>query len=277
MTTANAIPAAVPNAGPAAASAPGVAPLEHEVFAASFARSFIFCMVFLILLPFFVSMPMMIGMRASSGLLGDNWGLVVLAAAFGALMFLLLIELIFSIRTRVDLGPEKVRMTLPAGRGPTPMLRYKSHEFAYDQVQSIESRREIYGGAIVPVLLKGARVTLKNGQAISLGYVSEANTDAAFPYPEIAAKIAERARLPMINRGNVRRSVPQKFLGLKAAGTADDIIDEKEIEGLNRRHNVFMMVLIGVFLILMAIGIVEDFANGSPIGQTAGLAVATIS
>jgi hypothetical protein len=275
MTTAQATPQAVPDIGPAIASGP--APAAQEVYAASFLRSFIFCMVFLILLPFFFSMPMMIGMRASNGLLADNWGLFVLAAVFAVLMFLLLIELIFSIRTRVELGTEKVRMTLPSGRGPTPMLRYKSYEVPYDQVQSVETRREIYGGRFVPVLLKGARVTLKDGQAISLGYVSDANTDPTFPYPEIAGKIAERARLPLIDRGNVRRSVRQKFLGLKAAGTADDIVDEKEIEGLNRSHNLFMMVLIGVFLILMAIGIVEDFASGSPVGQTASLAHSMVS
>ncbi len=275
MTIAEATPAAVPEIGPATVSS--AAPAPQEVYAASFFRSFIFCMVFLILLPFFVSLPMMIGMRASNGLLADNWGLFVLAAAFAVLMFLLLIELIFSIRTRVELGPEKVRMTLPSGRGPTPMLRYKSYEVSYDQVQSVETRREIYGGRLVPVLLKGARVTLKDGQAISLGYVSDANTDPTFPYPEIAGKIAERARLPLIDRGNVRRSVRQKFLGLKAAGTADDIVDEIEIEGLNRSHNVFMMALIGVFLILMAIGIVEDFASGSPVGQTAALARPALS
>jgi hypothetical protein len=273
MSADNTAPMAAPAAetvSPVEAPSGPPAP-ERLIYGASFARTFVFSMVFLLLLPFFASMPMMIGMRASNGLLADNWGLVVLALVFAALMFLILVELIFSIRTRVDLGPEKVRMTLPSGRGPTPMLRYRSHEFGYDQVQSVETRREIYGGAVVPMLLKGARVNLKDGQVISLGYLSEANTDSAFPYPEIAGRIAERARLPLIDRGSVRRSVRSKFLGLKAAGTADDTVSEQEIESLNSRHNVFMMFLIGVFLVLIALGLVEDFSSGTPIGQTAAL------
>lgn len=245
---------------------------EPVDYGASVLRTTIFCLLFLLLLPFFASLPMMIGMRASAGLLSENWGLVILAVAFAALMFLILVEMLFSIRTRVHLGREKVRMTLPAGRGPTPMLRYRSFEFPYDSIQSVETRREIYGGYAVPVVMKGARVNLKDGTVIPLGYVSEAEDDAVFPYVEIAAKIAERARLPLIDRGNVRRSVHRKLMGLKSAGTENDVVDEKEIDRLNRSHSTFMFALVGAIFVLMLIGIVNDFATGTPVGQTAAAA-----
>lgn len=265
---------AAPDIGPkdaSAASAPPTDPLafEPEDYGASVLRTTIFCVIFLLLLPFFASLPMMIGMRASAGLLADNWGLVVLAVIFSALMFLVFVEMMFSIRTRVHLGREKVKMTLPAGRGPTPMLRYRSYEFPYDEVHTVETRREIYGGSIVPVLLKGARVHLKDGSIVPLGYVSEANDDPVFPYAEIARKIAERSRLPLIDRGAVRRSVRNKMMGVRASGAENDIVDEKEIARLNRSHNTFMLALVGVLLVLMLIGIVDDFASGDPIGQTA--------
>lgn len=244
---------------------------EPEDYGASTLRTTIFCLVFLLLLPFFASLPAMIGMRASSGLLGDNLGLLVLAAVFTALMFLVFVEMMFSIRTRVHLGREKVRMTLPAGRGPTPMLRYRSYEFPYDQVDTVETRREIYGGALTPVLMKGARVTLKDGSLVPLGYVSEADSDPVFPYDEIARKIAERARLPLIDRGAVRRSVRSKMLGVKATDAENTLIDDAGIARLNASHNTFMLAIIGIVLILMLIGIAQDFADGSPIGQTAWL------
>ncbi len=244
---------------------------EPEDYGASTLRTTIFCLVFLLLLPFFASLPAMIGMRASAGLLGDNLGLLVLAAVFTALMFLVFVEMMFSIRTRVHLGREKVRMTLPAGRGPTPMLRYRSYEFPYDQVDTVETRREIYGGALTPVLMKGARVTLKDGSLVPLGYVSEADSDPVFPYDDIARKIAERARLPLIDRGAVRRSVRSKMLGIKATDAENTIVDDAGIERLNASHNTFMLAIIGLVLILMLIGIVQDFADGSPIGQTAWL------
>ena len=272
-----------PDIGPkpdAPPTAPESAPadpyaFEPEDYGASTLRTTIFCLVFLLLLPFFASLPAMIGMRASAGLLGDNLGLLILAAIFTALMFLVFVEMMFSIRTRVHLGREKVRMTLPSGRGPTPMLRYRSYEFPYDQVDTVETRREIYGGALTPVLMKGARVILKDGSVVRLGYVSEADSDPVFPYAEIAAKIAERARLPLIDRGAVRRSVRSKMMGVKATDFENTLVDDAQIARLNASHNTFMLALIGVVLILMLIGIVEDFASGSPVGQTAWHAVAS--
>jgi hypothetical protein len=261
--------AALPPADPQAPLATDPYVAEPEEYGASTLRTTIFCLVFLLLLPFFASLPAMIGMRAAAGHLADNLGLLVLAAVFATLMFLVFVEMMFSIRTRVHLGREKVRMTLPSGRGPTPMLRYRSYEFPYDQVQSVETRREIYGGALVPVLMKGARVNLKDGSVVRLGYVSEADSDPVFPYAEIAGKIAERARLPLIDRGSVRRSVRSKMLGVKATDAENTLVEDLEISRLNVSHNNFMLALIGVLLLLMLVGIVEDFARGSPIGQTA--------
>ncbi len=253
--------------------APGIAAEAHPPihYGAGFLRIFSFSIVFLLLLPFFASLPMMIGMRASAGLLGANWGILVLAAVFAAVMFIILVEIVFSIRTQVHLGRDKVRMTLPAGRGPTPLIRYRHYEFPYEDVHTVETRREIYGGWLAPVLLKGARVTLKDGTVVPLGYVSEADGDPILPYPEIAGHIAERARLPLIDRGNVWRTVHKKMLGIKDTGTQSDIADPQLIERLNRSHSSFLLFLIGAFLILMMIGVVEDFASGTPIGQTASM------
>jgi hypothetical protein len=243
---------------------------EQTVYAASGGRKTFFSFVFLILLPFFVSLPAMMFVRVKHGLWFDSIGLAIMAVAFTSLMFLIVIELLFSLRARVELGNDSVKMTLPAGRGPTPMLRYKTHEVAYDQIQTVETRREIYGGSLVPVMLKGARIVTKDGKTVPIGYVSEANVDPAFPYPEIAGKIAERARLPLIDRGNVRRSFRRKFLGLKSGGVNEvDVVDEAQIAGLNHSHRNVVWGLVGALVVLIVIGIVDDFASGSPIGQTA--------
>ncbi|MEQ1576121.1 MAG: hypothetical protein ABL894_00570 [Hyphomicrobium sp.] len=258
-------------------SGPEAAP-ERTVYGASGGRKTIFSFIFLILLPFFVSIPAMILTRFQHGLMLDNWGFLVLALAFAALMFLVLIELIFSLRARVELLPEKVRMTLPAGRGPTPMLRYKSYEVPYDQVHTVETRREVYGGAMVPVLLKGARLITKDGTAVPLGYVSEANVDPAFPYPVIAKQIADRARLPLIDRGNVRRSVGAKFLGMKSndpVADAASMVDDNQLDALNQSHRNFVLGLIGVLVILIAIGIVDDLSEERLTDQASSAAATT--
>jgi len=243
---------------------------ERTVYAAGGGRKTFFSFVFLILLPFFVSLPAMIYLRMKSGLLFDAVGLGIMATAFTILMFLIVVELLFSLLARVELGETSVKMTLPAGRGPTPMLRYKTYEIPYDQVQTVETRREIYGGSLVPVLLKGARIITKDEKSIPIGYISEANVDPCFPYPEIAGKIAERARLPLIDRGNVRRSFRRKFFGIKGSRVNEvDAVDEAQIADLNKSHHNVVMGLVGALVVLIVVGIVDDLASETPIGQTA--------
>ena len=158
--------------------------------------------------------------RISQGHWHGTLGLVVLAAAFTFIMFLIVIELMHSLMARIELGDKSVKLTLPSGRGPTPMIRYKTREIPYSDIKAIETRREIYGGSVAPVLLKGARLILKDDTPVKLGYVSEADSDPSFPYPDIAHQIAERAGVAVIDRGNVRRSAQKKFLGLKRRSSA---------------------------------------------------------
>ena len=108
-------------------------------------------------------------------------------------------------------------------------------------------------------------------RAISVSYT---HLDPAFPYPEIAKKIAERARLPLIDRGNVHRSFRRKFFGIKGSRVNEvDLVDEAQIAELNTSHHNVVMGLIGALVVLIAIGIVDDFASETPIGQTASAAI----
>ncbi len=250
-------------------------PAPKLVYKASGGRKTFFSFAFLVLLPFFTSLPAMIYARITHGLWLDSVGLAIFALCFTAVMFLLLVELMLSLRSRVVIGSKGVKMTLPSGRGPTPMLRYRSHKMDYDEIQSVETRREVYGGSLAPVLMKGAQVTKKDGETVKLGYVNEANVDPTFPYPVIAKHIADRARLPLIDRGNVRRSARAKFLGLRARSQArttdsdtapqDDTIDEAQITELNHRHRSVMLGVLGVLAALLLLGIALDFASQDPV------------
>jgi hypothetical protein len=233
---------------------------ERTVYAAGGARKFAFAFVFLILLPFFISLPPMLFWRLSQGVWTGTFGLLVLAAGFTVIMFLLFIEVMHSLMTRIELGENSVKMTLPAGRGPTPIVRYRSHDIPYDQVKAVETRREIYGGSMAPVLLQGARLVLKDDSAVKLGYVSEANSDPCFPYPEIAQKIAERSGLQVEHKGNVRRSLQKKYFGLKKEFLAEAAgeVPEAEIEALNKSHRKWVLRIIGLLVGLMVLGIALD-------------------
>lgn len=234
----------------------------RTVYAAGGGRKFAFSFAFLLLLPFFISLPPMLFWRVSQGHWNGTLGLIVLAIGFTFIMFLIIIELMHSLRARIELGDKSVRMTLPSGRGPTPIVRYRTHDIPYDQIKAVETRREIYGGSVAPVLLQGARLILKDDSTVKLGYVSEANADPCFPYPEIAQKIAERAGLVVEHKGNVRRSVQKKYLGLSSGllTPGDGSVEDSEIEALNKSHRRWVMRLITLLVGLVVVGISLDIA-----------------
>lgn len=233
---------------------------ERTVYEATRGRKLAFCMVFILLLPFYLSLAPMLFWRLSQGVWTGTFGLLVLAAGFSAIMFLLLIEVMHSLRTRIELGPKSVKMTLPAGRGPTPIVQYRNFDIPYDDIEAVETRREIYGGSVAPVLLQGARIILKDQSALRLGYINEANTDPCFPYPVIAEQIAHRAGLEVRNRGNVRRSVQKKFLGLNRdfISESEGEVPETEIAALNATHRRWVMRTIALLLGMVVVGIVLD-------------------
>ncbi len=248
-----------------AMAARGQVPMEapaptRTVYEAGGGRKFAFSFVFLLLLPFYVSLPAMLFWRLSQGHWIGTVGLVVLAIAFSFIMFLVVVELMQSLRSRVELGATSVKMTLPSGRGPTPILRYRSNDIPYDQIKAVEMRREVYGGSVVPVLLCGARLVLKDDSTVKLGYVSDANTDPCFPVPDIARQIAERAGLTVQDRGAVRRSFQKKFLGLKREfiDEAEEPVGQYEMEVLNVRHHRWVMRLIWLLVGLVVVGIAMD-------------------
>lgn len=232
--------------------------LQRNHFKVGRARATAFSFVFLLLLPFFASLPAMLYMRIASGRWDSILGLAILAIGFAAVMFLVLVELLFSIRTRIDIGDDAVRMTIPAGRGLMPMLRYNRHEIPYGDIKAIETRREIYGGTLAPVLLRGARILTKDGRSIQLGYLNEANVDPAFPYIEIADRIASRAGLQIVDRGAVRRNVATKMMGIRAMDDGGGPIDEAVVADLNRRHAHVVIGLVAGLVVLIGIGIAGD-------------------
>ncbi len=220
-------------------------------------RKTFFALAFVVLLPFYVSLPVMLFQRISNGLWIDTWQLMVLALLFTFIMVLVLFELIFSLRCEVDLGKDAVAFTLPTGGGGvTPWLAYESRHIPYNEIEAIETRREIYGGSLAPMMMQTVRIVTKSGERIVLGRTNERDDDPKFPFPTIGRQIAERAGVEVIDRGNIMREFHRRMFGL-----TDRAHDgpEPEIAELNKQHNTFLMVLIGLFAILLALGVAGDF------------------
>ena len=262
-------PAAVPVSKPT--PSPSAQTLRRQVYEASGLRKTLLSLVFLLLLPFFVSLPAMLYQRLTHQLWTDTIGFAIFAGAFALVMLLVVYELIHSLRSRVEINDTALKFTLPAAPGiGMPKLRYRKMEIPYSQIDSVEMRREIYGGSMAPILLRGARVITKEGDKIPLGYISEANVDPTLPLPDIASEVARRCGIEVTDRGNVRREFRRKLRGIQTVAGVDEGIPAAEVESLNRRHhNLVLMLCCGLFLMIAAGVLIDVSKSGVQLGERA--------
>jgi hypothetical protein len=226
---------------------------ERSVYEAGAGRKTFLSLAFLILLPFYASLPAMLITRLMHGLWFDTIGLMIFSAVFTALMALLAVQLYQSVRSRVEFGDTAVRITVPQGSGATPMLRFVNKEIPYDQIEAVETRSVLFGNAMAPVLLRDTRLKLKDGQYVRLGNVNEDNVDQAL--------LAQRAGVDVVDGGTVRRSIERRVLGLLGRKTAIENsppITEAETAELNSRHARAMRYLVVVMAVLVVGGIAID-------------------
>lgn len=248
-----------PVAGPASkVAAAGSARLPRRVYESGGTRRVILSFVFAILLPFFVSLPAMFTARVIHGLWHDMLPLAVVAVAFLIVMALLLVELVHAVRTRVELGPTTMRLTLPRHGGLLPAIIYDTHELPYADVTAVETRREIYGGSVAPVIMRGARLLTRSTDAIRLGYVNEINTHSGLPVPEIAAEIARRAGTTVTDKGSVHRTWTKKLAGVSADAFENTPVTEEELAHLRLKHRRFVLALVMVLGGLLVAGAASD-------------------
>ena len=234
----------------------------RTVYEAGGGRKTALSLAFLILLPFWASLLPMLIQRLINGLWFDTVGLMVFGAIFTGLMALIGIQLYQSVRSRVELGEKAVRITLPQGSGAQPMLKFVNREIPYSEIEAVETRSVLFGNALAPVLLRATRLRTKDGQHVRLGNVNEDNIDAALPFPEIGAKIAERAGCSVIDGGTVRRSIEKRVLGLLKRKTAIEEcppLTEADMALLKSRHARAMKYLVAIMAVLVVGGIAIDF------------------
>ena len=234
---------------------------DRVVYEAGGGRKLFLTLAFVILLPFYVSLAPMLIQRLARGLWLDTIGLMIFSAIFTGLMVLLGVQLYHALRSRVVFGADAVKLTLPQGSGAQPMLRFVNREIPYDQVQAVETRCVLFGKRWAPVLLRSTRLLTRDGQHVRLGNVSEDNVDQALPFPEIGAKIAQRAKVSVVDGGMVRRSIERRilgFIGRKTAIEASPPITQAELTEIAGRHKRTMRYLMVVLAVLVVGGIAMD-------------------
>ena len=233
---------------------------ERVIYEASGGRRTTLAFVLLLLAPFYFSLGPMLFMRIWHGLWLDTVGLIVMAAAFSTVMVILLFQLRHALNAKVVLGEKAVKLRLPAGRGATPLLRFKSWDIPYDNILAVDTRREIMGGKLAPIFMTATRLVTREGEKVVLGHVSERNPDTVFPFPEIGEQIADRAGIEVAKHGTVRRSLQRKLVGQQFVPLIQeaDTLPDEEIAELQKSHKRVIISLVAGLVVLVAIGIAKD-------------------
>jgi hypothetical protein len=215
--------------------------------------------LFLLLLPFYVSIGPMLYQRFSRGLLVDGVWLAILAVAFTVIMTLLLSRLIQAVRCRVELREAAVKFVVPAvRRGPFSLFRFTSREIPYTDIAAVDTRSEVYGGTLAPVMLTSTRLTTRDGQHTVLGYTDRVDNSTDFPFPEIGAAIAARAGKSVQDHGMVHRSISKRLSGALSSAAENVPLDADAIASINAAHARSMKFAIGGLTALVLIGIAVD-------------------
>lgn len=236
---------------------------ETRTWTSGGGRRIFLAFAFLLLLPFYASLGPMLFQRASRSLVGDTVTLAIFALAFSALMALILQQLMHAVRTRVALGSTSLKATVPvvAKRGPFGLFRFTTREIPFNEIVGVDTRNEVYGGTLAPILLTSTRITTKDGNSLVLGYTNTNDHEAQVPYPDIGAELAARAGLKVIDHGTVARSLQGRMLGMIA--TDNTPLPQARIDAINAGHTRNLRILVGALALLVIGGITVDFATAS--------------
>lgn len=241
---------------------------DHTVWHGGNARRLVLAFTFLLLLPFYASIGPMLFQRVSRGLIGDAISLGLLGLVFTALMGLILHQLIHAVKTRVAVDSTGTTLIVPTTgrRGPFAVRGYTSRTVPHADVVAVDTRSEVYGGSLAPMLVTSTRLTTKDGQHVVLGYTNANDADDQIPYPAIGATIAALAGVTMKDHGVVRRSLQKRVLGIASTAEESAKVPPDEIATINAAHTRNMRLIIAALALLVVGGITFDFATASRTG-----------
>lgn len=240
------------------------------VYRAGTGRKIALTVVLLLLLPFFVSLPMMILWRFREGQVTSAAILTVVAVLFALCLLFLLVTAIYSYRTRITVDDTALRYRGPTWTGgPTPGLRYVDRTIPLDRVGRLETRGEIYRAMAVPSLMTAARVVTKDGETLHLGYQHQTSEDPAFPIDDILAEISRRSGVPVTEAPGVRVASQTSAMlrGLPPWSEVEYLSEEQrqatadQYRRMRRKNHALMFTLAFVVIGLAAIAFVVEMGK----------------
>ncbi len=227
---------------------------ETEIYKVGLARQIVLWLMFIMFLPFFMSMPAMIFMRATHGNVVD-------ASALGAVFFLSILGMGFIVlqiltmgRMRVELYDDRMDLTVPTWRGPTPFGPIVEQQIPYASISKIEQRGGLYAFWGILGLHKASSVITADGQRYVLGYVAENDSDAPIPLQQVVTSLADRSQKPLEDKGSVNAGTQVGAILLGAPSWDKEPLEVKDVDKVRKRaHRLALLSLVGFFVLLFSV------------------------
>lgn len=227
---------------------------QTEVYRVGLGRRIALMFVFTAMLPFFISMPVMTVMRAMHGNIVDASTIGIAGLLFAICLYYLAIQIQAAQRTRIELGEQSAHIVTPDWRGMFPTGPYADKTIAYSDIKAVEARGELFRVMGVVGIPNQTSLLTNDGDRILLGPVNENEADPAIDYNKVATKIAEKANVPISNKGVIDAGTQLGVLFKGSPNWDKDPISEGRIETIRRRGQTARHGLVVAVLALAAIG-----------------------
>jgi hypothetical protein len=203
---------------------------------------------FLVLMLFMVNALAGAIWLATHNLPTDSVIFAVMFATSAALLVYAGLFLFAASHSEVRLGPDRAMLVLPNWRGPTPLFPYTETEVRYADLEGVETRGEIYRYLILPVSVQSACLVRKDGRRLTLGYIRAMSQDHAMPFHDIAAEIAQRAGVPLTDRGVVDAGRGVHALVQDEPEWDEPQLAPERVAALHRQESLRLKILMGLGL-----------------------------
>lgn len=227
---------------------------SSEIYKISIFRQIVFWIMFLMFLPFFVSMPVMIMMRTTHGQTTDALALAgIFVLAILAMGFIIL-QISAMGRMRVELHEDQMNFVIPTWRGPTPFGPVMEKQIPYNEIADIEQRGELYKFWGALGLRQASSITTHKGDRYVLGYVTENDADEAIPFEKISKSLSQRLDKPIAHKGCVDAGTQ---LGAMFRGTPEWDVEplvQQDVETIRKRsQRAAKLMIAGFFALLIGV------------------------
>ncbi len=226
-----------------------------EIYKVSIGRQIVLWITFIIFLPFFISMPVMMFMRVVNGKVMDtiSLGAIFLVALVGV-MFIVL-QILAAGRQRIELSEEKISLKLPTWKGPTPLGPVVKADLNYSDISAIEKRGELYALLGILGLREVSSIITTDGRRFVLGYISENEADAPIPYDKVTASLAKRTGKTVLHRGAVNGGTQFSAMFKGAPSWDTPPLNAEDVTKIRKRAQNFTLALLILFILLVVGGL----------------------